>query len=323
MIHVLTDIGSGGTFLSWTIHYLSGNTEYFSVEHNQWVKLIDNPVNNNNAHKFTPNQPTRIFNCSPEQFFNFANTLNNTPTDSPHILYYHPFPNIDTTSAAVDYSASHAKKLVVVDTSKSKLYHCSYRKRAPWRISDKKLLTDDNEINQHLINKFFKDSQQRWDELNLQDVWDVREFLALNFRPFEQFNIYSLLDKTRDHYVINGTELWTLLDHGIKNLFDYLDTEIDYQRFENWQHVYNNWKSVHYQRLMFSTCFEDFINGILNNHNIDLSKFDLDIEQEAAIQHALIYRHNLNLKTWQLEKFINTQQLHNLLEPNTHPINKI
>ena len=38
----------------------------------------------------------------------------------------------------------------------------------------------------------------------------------------------------------------------------------------------------------------------------------------------LIYKYGLNLKTWQLEKFPNnTKQLHELLEENIHPIEKI
>ena len=53
---------------------------------------------------------------------------------------------------------------------------------------------------------------------------------------------------------------------------------------------------------------------------MDLEKFNLDLMQEAAIQRELIYNYSLNLKTWQLEKFTNTKQLHNLLEPNLHPI---
>ena len=51
---------------------------------------------------------------------------------------------------------------------------------------------------------------------------------------------------------------------------------------------------------------------------MDLERFNLDIFQEAAIQRELLYKHNLNLKIWQLEKFKNTKQLHNLLEPNIH-----
>lgn len=320
MIHILTDYASGGTFLTWSIHYLLGHNNYFLLERNQWIELPHDPINDNNAHKFIPNQPNRFFDCSAEQFINFADALDAIPTTTSQILYFHPFNNADTTKAATNYSNSRSRKLVVVDTSKSILYHCSYRQRAPQLVGNKTLLSDNHEIQQYFINKFFKDSKKRWDDLKLQNIWDTREFLALNFRPFDRFSMYEQIDKTRDHYVIHGTELWTLLDHSIKNLFDYLDDGIDQQRLENWRQVYNAWRSVHYQRIMFLTYFEDIIDGILNNHNIDLTRFDLDIEQEAAIQHVLIYRHNLNLKTWQLEKFKNTQQLHNLLEPNIHSL---
>ena len=42
--------------------------------------------------------------------------------------------------------------------------------------------------------------------------------------------------------------------------------------------------------------------------------------EQAFTQHKLICKHNLNLKTQQLETFTNTQQLHNLLEPNIHTL---
>ena len=60
------------------------------------------------------------------------------------------------------------------------------------------------------------------------------------------------------------------------------------------------------------------IESILKNNYIDLTKFNLDIVQEATIQHELLYKHNLNLKTWQLEKFMDSKQLHSLLEPNIY-----
>lgn len=320
MIHVVTDPATGGTFLTWSIYYLSGHSEYFLSASNRWMPLSSNPLSKTNAHKFIPNQPNRIFDCSPEQFLKFSDSLTSTPSDTPHILYFHSFDREDTTQAAVNYSNNQASKLIVVDTADTNLYHCSYRKRAPQRVNEQTLTSDDFEIYQHFINKFFKGSKQRWDELGLDNTWDFREFLALNFRPFEVPHIYDHVDKTRDHYLIRGKELWTSMDLGIATVFEYLGIGIDQTRLENWQQIYNNWKSLHYQRLMFSTYFEDIVDGILNNYSIDLLRFDLDIEQEAAIQHALIYRHNLNLKTWQLEKFVNTTQLHNLLEPNIHPL---
>ena len=52
---------------------------------------------------------------------------------------------------------------------------------------------------------------------------------------------------------------------------------------------------------------------------MDLTRFNLDIVRESTIQHVLIYKHGLTLKSWGLEKFPNnTQDLHLLLEPNIY-----
>ena len=72
--------------------------------------------------------------------------------------------------------------------------------------------------------------------------------------------------------------------------------------------------------MLFVAYFDKIINYIIEGYELNLDKFNLDLVQEAAIQHELIYKHNLNLKTWQLTKFTNTRQLHNLLEPNIHPL---
>lgn len=34
----------GCTFLDWTLHYLSGKTEYYNVELDRNVELVDNPL---------------------------------------------------------------------------------------------------------------------------------------------------------------------------------------------------------------------------------------------------------------------------------------
>jgi hypothetical protein len=97
---------------------------------------------------------------------------------------------------------------------------------------------------------------------------------------------------------------------------------MDEDRYQKWLPIYNIWKRNHTTGLRFSWYFESIINNILQGIDFDLVRFDLDIQQEAAIQHVLIYKHNLNLKTWQLTKFTNTKQLHQLLEPNTHDLDK-
>ena len=322
MITVLTDSAVGGTFLSWTIHYLSGHDRYFLQEKQQWQEITSNPLTtSNNAHSFVPNQPNRIFNCSPDQFTEFINHLDQAPTDTFHVLYFHNFDDANTTQKSLQYVNTRSNSLVLVDSSDNPLYHCSYRKRAPILIGRNTAVTGNQNIQDYFIEKYFKQSKQNWDEQNLHDIWDIREFLALNTRPLEVEHVCSAVDKTVNGYMIKAAELWTSFDFTIKNLFDYLKLSVDHSRRENWQRIYNQWRKIHHQRLMFSIYFDTIIHSILNNYTLDLLRFDLDIEQEAAIQHFLIYKHNLNFKTWQLEKFLDTKQLHSLLEPNTHTLN--
>ena len=115
-------------------------------------------------------------------------------------------------------------------------------------------------------------------------------------------------------------DLWTQFDLTVIKLFKYLELGIDLSRWDHWLEVYTKWKKIHYQRIRFVMYFDTIIQYILQGKSMDLESFDLDIVQESAIQHILIYNHNLNLKTWQLTKFLNTQQLHALLETNTHPL---
>lgn len=72
---------------------------------------------------------------------------------------------------------------------------------------------------------------------------------------------------------------------------------------------------------MFSRNFDNIIDAIVNNRFMSLSRYRLDLIKEALIQSALITKYNLNLMCYGLDKFPdNTQDLHSLLEPNTHII---
>jgi hypothetical protein len=175
---------------------------------------------------------------------------------------------------------------------------------------------------QHLdfIEYFFKDNQTLWTEMGLTNIWDHREFLALNMRPKIRPKIKPLIDQSIQHHYIDTFDFYNIFDLNIDCLFDYLNVKLDQTKKSHWQIVYQKWRKLHVNRMQFAWYFDNIIDSIINGHALDLTRFNLDIVQEACIQHSLIYHHNLNLKTWQLNKFINTTQLHQLLEPNQHPL---
>jgi hypothetical protein len=113
-------------------------------------------------------------------------------------------------------------------------------------------------------------------------------------------------------------ELWTVWDP--RPLLAWADITVDAARLAHWHEIYQRWRQQIRSRVLFVSIFDDIVNAIIENRYIDLLRLDLDVVQEAQIQQALIYQHHLNLRTWQLDRFVNTQQLHKLLEQNTHSI---
>jgi hypothetical protein len=308
IVTVVTDGGSGGTFLTWSLHFLSGATEYFSTETKSWTKIVDNPLTSKNSHGFIPNQLNRIKNHSIETLNNQIKLLQNEQTNTFHTLYFHETddPNLDNN--VIDLTNKLNNKTILLRSYHYPLYHDKYASRGYTALSP-------DDAFDEFCNKYFKDSAETFQNLNLTNIWDKREFIALNFDAFRQRNTIKDPD---NYYYLDALELWTNFDISVKTLFDYLNLGLDTERFEHWKNIYNNWKKLQFDRLQFQTYFDKIINSIINNTDLDLERFNLDIQQEATIQRTLLYKHNLALKTWQLEKFINTQQLHSLLEPNTY-----
>jgi hypothetical protein len=323
MIAVVTDNAVGGTFLTWTLHFLSGQQQYYHAESNGFLPVPGDPTTERNAHGFQQNQPLFLKDFNP-----ILNCLTSIESKEPQHIYFHWLmphnkENEDTQTAIQDFLPYFSKIIVLSLPLEMSLYHCQYSIRTDVSRSfqdTNQLIVNDNHRWEDFINYFFRDSKEKWNNLDLTDHWDQREFLALNLRPFKHKTVADLFVKTQNHYQINAVDLWTTFDSTVQSLFKYLEIDIDPHRYQAWHNVYIKWKQNHLKQMMFCWYFKIIINNIINGHDMDLSRFNLDIVQEAAIQHYLIYKHNLNFKTWQLEKFINTKQLHNLLEPNIHPL---
>lgn len=325
-IAIVTDAAVGGTFVAWSLQWLSGQENYFSTKHSAYVDVIPNPVGNQNSHRFLANHATTI-----ESIERYLKML---PNNTVEHLYFHQLKNqgryshdkvIANTKAGIDLAVKECDRIIVVKKSPQyQLYHCSLESRSNIhvRLSDGSAYysTDQNQVLDEYINFFFKDSLDTWQSLNLNEVWDKREFLALNLRPFDWTYIDQCHDMNFDYYDLSADTCWLALDRCIRNILEYCDIKIDESRFDHWQSVYAQWQTLHQDRIRFCKSFDSIVDAILNGSSIDLAEFNLDLVREAAIQHQLIYKYNLNLKTWQLTKFINTKQLHNLLEPNIHPL---
>jgi hypothetical protein len=325
LIAVLTDPAVGGTFLTWSLHYLAGHTRYFHARSATWTDLNSDPLTNINAHGFAPNRPNTI-----NEVYDFSKKLSCVEPLGFHSLYFHNLSDqIDHYDSLIHQPTADTIKSLLPQFSKviilnntHPLYNISFNARA---LSRKFLLTDEYNLTfeeQHndWVNYFFKKDLAVWQEQNLTSKWDYREFLALNIRPKTVQKIITNFDCKQSHYLLDTWELYNILDQTVDQLFSFLEIDIDTTRRMNWEEIYNKWKKLHTKRLKFVWYFDTIVDYIVNGYDLDLLNFDLDLLQEATIQHSLIYKHNLNLKTFQLEKFTNTKHLHNLLEPNIHPL---
>lgn len=323
MIVVLTDPAVGGTFLTWSLHFLAGHNDFFSVQSKSNVPITVTPLTESNAHNFIPNQPDTI-----DKFNYCLESLSNAKTDSFYTLYFHNFSDCDhlntgTTATAINTVKNISNKIIYLSLDKKNaLYQCKYKSRV-LRINKKTKKRYQNFDEQHndWCNDYFFKDKQVWNNLKLTDQWDHREFLALAVNPYNIIKMSDVNAFDFEHYYIDSFDFYNNVNCLIDNLFDYIDIKIDPIRKSEWINVYHKWQQLHTSRVQFVYYFDTIIDYILNGKYFDLKRLNLDILQEAAIQHHMIYNHNLNFKTWQLEKFDNTQQLHLLLEPNIHPIN--
>lgn len=323
IIPIITDPAVGGTFLTWSLHFLSDHKTYYHVKSKKWIPVTNNPLTGINAHKFLPNQPVTF-----GQFERCLQDLLSCQSQEFHTLYFHnliedPYSPLflDTKKATEIVSNLIDKKIVLTNQTDHLLYEKSYRARAPSPSfqNSQIRLSDAEEQFQDFVEFFFSDSLHKWNALGLTEIWDRREFLALNYRHHKS-GIADHIDLSKQHYSLDSVEWFNTGDTIITDLFDYLELKIDQVRFEQWRCVYQDWRKLHYQRLNFLWGFKKIVNYIISGKFMDLRRYNLDLYQEAIIQHELIYKYNLNLKTYKLEKFIDTLQLHQLLEPNIHTL---
>jgi len=316
MIAVLTDPVVGGTFLNWTIHYLAGHENYFRSSSNRFVTLNSDPVTDVNAHRFLANHPVSL-----SEFIKDFKKISSTPTDTFHTIYFHNFNPLDEFKQAVDTVQSVADKLVVLTLNSSNiLYSTKFVKRTGQYsyATARRYLTNSQEIYEDFIDHFFDTSKKQFDLDKNNTVWNQREFIALTINHKTYPCVVDYVDKSKIHYLLESTELFNRFEFTVKQLFDFLDVKIDQSRWDNWYMVYQKWRQIHINSLQFSLYFDTIVDAIVKNYYIDLLRFNLDIMQEAAIQRELLIKHNLALKSFQITKFTDTQQLHKLLEENIY-----
>jgi hypothetical protein len=335
MIVCSTSVRSAGcTFLDWSMHFLTGQTEFYSTRRG-WIPLNTNPVNKINAHGHDKNHPSGLTETQKSlTMLQGHNKLSSLYPVAIHMDTAAKNLNIDIDTASpdewqlifkhieTDYNHmlracyEHSAKLIFVSLSNHlPIYVNTVRSLDRMPLSKRPARSVDDYQNS-LDHAFFKDSMLAWENNGLTDIWDVRERCALkkNLLAWKQPD----LDLNFDHYWVDAQNLWYNGEREIQKIIKWLGLDIQPDRFVSWQPVYKEWQKIQLDVLQFQFNYQHIVESIINNWSYPI---DLTFDQEIIIQHCLIYQHGLNLKTWQLKKFPNnTQDLHKLLEPNIHPV---
>ena len=330
---------AGCTFVDWSIHFLAGKDQYYSFAQHTWIPLVSNPLTDCNAHGHDRNHPEGI-----EKLNTMMQQAKNMPKSGLYSMYpfaaesarvrdnlkidleqcnEKDFSQIELDFHAAEYSKifdccinNNAKIIFIHDDKSINWYKVFGHQRIMYNVP-----YDEQAEIEYRQQSFHKKSIDQWKSLGLENIWDIRERQALDMRLLNMTTskMADQCDFSKPHFRASVCDLW---HRGIR-LFDqimkYLDIPIDPDRLSQWIPIYHEWAQKPLALMQFGDGFDDTIKCIVNGWYKELP--ELSFDQEAMIQHALIYKHNLNLKTWQLEKFPrNTIDLHRLLEPNMHTL---
>lgn len=338
----------GCTFLDWSILYLSGQLKVFSVNSLRWHNISLNPLKQQqsivNAHNHIKNHKDGWRHNQDA----VKKILNDTANEGMAISLY-PYPlqfdsclidlHLDMSDIAdasvmqrilayqkkdyinmldwITYDKQIPVIYVSVDPSTKGGGHWTTRSLERLLFSQKKP-TSIQQQDQEFQDAFFSQAQQCWGDLRLNQRWDLRERKALDMRPFSE-HWTDDLSLAQDHFWVHCQDLWFDTERTIRAIMLWLNLDLIEENVEQWMPIMRLWQQIHNDNLRFPRHLPKILRSVVHGHKHDIS--NLTFEQEAIIQHCLIYQFGLNLKTWQLDKFPDcASQLHALLEPNLHPL---
>ena len=332
---------TGGHFIIWSLYFLSGQTQHL-VSNNQIIDCVVDP--DNSAKNFHQQEVlmSRGFEETKQKYSQAMNLKSELPVVCFYINVLSPNQALqelfaitwaeatdtqqqlvrdyifEDTKKLVDWVQQHDLPLIQFEYNLNDLLNITYNDRHPIDFNGASVGSIDTtwEIYE---KTFFAGIDNKFNDT----TWDKREKLALisyDYTP-DSPRYCSAINKKLPHLLYTTDDVWNDLFSVTTEILHFIDIPISPTQNEKWQLVYNNWRLKHDQ--YFSRHFDRIINAIVHNEYMSLERFNLDFYKEVIIQNALLYKHNLNLKNWQLEKFpANTQDLHKLLEPNIHQLIK-
>lgn len=323
---IASDASVGGTFMDWSLHWLSGATQYYKADQGR-ITLVSDPLQAANAHQHQKNHPEgsqqlqRLLDISQSHRGLITCYIMNIEPDHAALemeIDFHP-EDMHTWKQICDYQQQDLQRCVDICQQRSvpMVALCLDSELAMYPLFRR--------VHGGWLERVNPDSDQAWQQAFFdakdwdQDTWDRREKMALDIRPLEHRSIWPHQKHTHGVLEVSCQRWWFDGEQQIRDIMSWADIAIDQSRVAHWRDIYQKWQHRQLEVMRFIWDLPHIIQSIVQGSSRPLPR--LTLIQEAVIQHFLIYQHGLNLRNWQLTHFpSDCQDLHALLEPNTHPV---
>lgn len=291
-INILVPGGTGGTFLNWSIQFLSNiNNECVIITDDQTYsigKIPNNPLSIKDSHNFKKIHPrVHTFGI----YFDSAERMLNNKL----ITYYTVDAMLDDSIITRYNELISAYQNVTHILFKFDIKHIDYVYSMQARILSKVLP---------------------------KDIWTHRELAMLSYHKmiYNQLlseNASELASKFSNVIALDFDKYLFSMQDNIRHLMSSLELDIIEERYKQWCDVYNNW-----QKIIDIKFFEELpkiVDNIVNGISMDLTKYNITYGKECVIFKQLLFNYNMCL---QADGIIhmpnNTYEWHALLEPNIY-----
>lgn len=332
----------GNHFLTWSLSYLNNMNEYHNLN-NVVAPLPDNPLTSDskNVHLLVQSPVIRGYEHLKNYIENITCDIRyiNIPVSPIHIeqvLTKYPEINISNISnisnkqhklineyiaydlnQIISYVSKQEYPISCIEYNKRDVLSVFYNNRKHVSYKSMNIESGYNNMHEYMNayeKDFFNSSSKMFDT---EYIWDIREKYALNIMPFNiNTNISKSLDISQAQ-CNDSIDIYDNLDQTIYDIANHHNIIINKARYNQWKLIYKKWKIYHDTK--FSRDFWKIIDFIWFKQNVDLSIYKIDFFKEVLILYGLMYKYNVNFKSWGLDKLPqNTYDLSLLLEPNIH-----
>ena len=310
IVGILGSGGCGGTFLDWSLHYLSGNVENLVINLDKRMRTIitdqtiqaisNNPLHNKTAHGHKKTHPN---NGSLKEIIN---RFRQNSEYNLHTFYYVdsmlPEQTATTHNTIVkDYTDIHFIDYTFEEADVNIIFCLQYEKI-------KKLIFNFTDAILQKTGKHVTDLP----------LWDQRELLSLYYPNCIRGQ--TLKEKkyiSTNRFLLNFNDAFFNLPELMPCIFKFINKTINESKWNSWITIYKKWLTIN--NYEFYRDLNTIVNNIILNNNMSLVKYDITFAKEVVIASKLLYEHNLALKSYGVLTLAdNTTQWSTILEKNIY-----